>query len=82
MKKGVVQKCVIYMFEPSDIPFSPSEILKYFNEPEAMVQDFPSLRRYPIPGTNEFYELEYREEVESRKGPDFRENLVRLERKQ
>ncbi|KAF1754498.1 hypothetical protein GCK72_021061 [Caenorhabditis remanei] len=81
MNKGVVQKCVIYMLEPSDITFSPSEILKYFNEPEAMVQDIPSLRRYPIPGTNEFYELEYREEVKSRKGPGFRENLVRLERK-
>ena len=71
--------------------------MKYFNEPEAMVTNFPSLRRYPIPGTNDFYELEYNEEVKYREEVrateyvfevDYREvvehrtELIRLERKQ
>ncbi|EFP01578.1 hypothetical protein CRE_25944 [Caenorhabditis remanei] len=61
MKKSKVQKCDLY---------ARRKIMKYFNEPEAMVPNFPSLRRYQIPGTNDFYELEYREE------------FVSLERKQ
>ncbi|EFO94135.1 hypothetical protein CRE_25878 [Caenorhabditis remanei] len=61
MKKGEVQKCVLHALK---------QILKYFNESKAMVPNFPLLRRYPISGTNEFYELEYREKS------------VHLERKQ
>ncbi|EFP01572.1 hypothetical protein CRE_25941 [Caenorhabditis remanei] len=65
MKKGKVEKCVIY---------AQSRIMKYFDEPEAMVPECPSLRRFPIPGTNDFYELEYRGKLGER--------FVRLERKQ
>ena len=50
MKYGKVQTCVVY---------GKKLIMKYFNEPKAMAPDFPSLRRYPIEGTNEFYELEH-----------------------
>ncbi|KAF1754491.1 hypothetical protein GCK72_021054 [Caenorhabditis remanei] len=63
MKYGEVQKCVLCISK-SRAP--PSQIFKYFNEPEAMVPNFPSRRRYPIPETNDFYELEYREKVEYR----------------
>ncbi|EFO91975.1 hypothetical protein CRE_11454 [Caenorhabditis remanei] len=68
MKYGDVQKCAVY---------AQREIMKYFNEPEAMVPNFPSLRRYPIPGTNEFYELEYRVE-----GNRYLHQFVNLERTQ
>ncbi|KAF1754631.1 hypothetical protein GCK72_021194 [Caenorhabditis remanei] len=37
-----------------------SKFIKYFNEENTMVPDNPLNRRYPIPETNEFYELEYR----------------------
>ncbi|EFO91952.1 hypothetical protein CRE_11450 [Caenorhabditis remanei] len=60
MNKGNVQECAIY---------AEREIMKYFNEPEAMVPNFPTLRRYPIRKTNDFYEIEYQGEA------------VRLERK-
>ncbi|KAF1754492.1 hypothetical protein GCK72_021055 [Caenorhabditis remanei] len=76
MEYGKVQKCVLYI---SKYPYAEnhSQIMNYFNEPEAMVPHFPSLRRYPIPETNEFYELEYREE-----GNLLWDQPVRLERKQ
>ncbi|EFO91964.1 hypothetical protein CRE_11460 [Caenorhabditis remanei] len=76
MEYGEVQKCVLYMLGPSDSRDIPCQIMKHFNEPEAMVPNRPSLRRYQIPGTNEFYELDYQENV------DYREEVVRLERKQ
>ncbi|KAF1754497.1 hypothetical protein GCK72_021060 [Caenorhabditis remanei] len=60
MNEGKVQKCVLYV---SNYVGVPSQIMNYFNEPEAMVPNFPLLRRYPIPGTNEFYELEDRVEL-------------------
>ncbi|EFP01581.1 hypothetical protein CRE_25942 [Caenorhabditis remanei] len=72
MKKGKVQKCVLYI---SKHRYAESQIMNYFNEPKAMVPNFPSLRRYPIPGTNDFYELECRVERCS-------EKFVYLERKQ
>ena len=65
MEYGKVQECVIY---------AQREIMKYFNEPEAMVPNFPLIRRYPIPGISEFYELECRGK--------FGEQFVRLQRKQ
>ncbi|EFO83888.1 hypothetical protein CRE_14872 [Caenorhabditis remanei] len=76
MEYGKVQTCVLYVskYRPEQ-----SQILKYFNEPEATVPNFPSLRRYPIPETNEFYELEYVVEVDHYRR---REEFVRLEKKQ
>ncbi|EFO91945.1 hypothetical protein CRE_11459 [Caenorhabditis remanei] len=76
MKYGEVQKCILYISKNRP---AQSQILKYFNEPEAMVPNFPSLRRYPIPETNEFYELEYGVEVDHYRR---REEFVRLEKKQ
>ncbi|EFO91963.1 hypothetical protein CRE_11447 [Caenorhabditis remanei] len=76
MKYGKVQKCVLYI---STYIGAPSQIMWYFNEPEAMVPNFPSLRRYPIPETNEFYELEYQEELDYF---EYREEFIHLERKQ
>ncbi|EFO91947.1 hypothetical protein CRE_11449 [Caenorhabditis remanei] len=73
MKKAEVQKCVIYFTKNCD---PRSQILKCFDEPEAMVPNFPSLRRYPIPGTNEFYEIEHQEK------DGYQEEFVCLERKQ
>ncbi|EFP01573.1 hypothetical protein CRE_25945 [Caenorhabditis remanei] len=61
MKKGNVQECVLY---------ADSQIMNYFNEPKAMVPNFSALRRYQIPGTNDFYELDYQGDA------------IRLERKQ
>ncbi|KAF1754495.1 hypothetical protein GCK72_021058 [Caenorhabditis remanei] len=73
MKKAEVQKCVIYFTEYCD---PRSQILKCFDEAEAMVPNCPSLRRYPIPGTNEFYEIEHQEK------DGYQEEFVCLERKQ
>ncbi|EFO91971.1 hypothetical protein CRE_11451 [Caenorhabditis remanei] len=81
MKYGEVQKCVVYI---SICRSRLSQILSYFNEPEAMVPNFPSLRRYPIPGSNEFYELE-QVFLRNRTSVDrygLQEEFVRLERKQ
>ncbi|KAF1754634.1 hypothetical protein GCK72_021197 [Caenorhabditis remanei] len=69
MKYGDVKKCVLY---------AEREILSYFNEPEVKVPNFPSLRRYPISGTNDFYELEHVVEVNRYR---HQEEFVSLERK-
>ncbi|EFO95561.1 hypothetical protein CRE_08982 [Caenorhabditis remanei] len=38
------------------------ELIKsYFVQPETMVPDLPNIRRYPIPATNEFYEIKFGE---------------------
>ncbi|EFP06409.1 hypothetical protein CRE_07568 [Caenorhabditis remanei] len=62
IRGGKVEKCHLYLASSTyffKTQYKPTPFLAYFNEESTMVPDSPFLRRFPIRGTKDFYEIDY-----------------------